>query len=91
MQNYVLSCCSTADLSHDHFASRDIHHICFHYYMDGVEYTDDLGKTMSSEDFYAATDACVVITSDGKTLVIGLGDATETRAFYESLMEKVGG
>lgn len=39
---------------------------------------------------YAATDACVVITSDGRILVIGLADEAETKAFYESLMEKVG-
>ena len=39
---------------------------------------------------YAATDACVVIRSDGKTLVIGLADAAETETLYESLMEKVG-
>ena len=39
---------------------------------------------------YAATDACVVIESDGRILVIGLADEAETKAFYESLMEKVG-
>ena len=39
---------------------------------------------------YTKTDACVVIRSDDKTLVIGLADAAETEALYESLMEKVG-
>ena len=39
---------------------------------------------------YAATDACVVIESDGRILVIGLADEAETKAFYESLTEKVG-
>ena len=73
MQNYVLSCCSTADLSHDHFASRDIHYICFHYYMDGVEYTDDLGKTMSSEDFYAAMQN----GADTKTSQVSAGEYAE--------------
>lgn len=40
---------------------------------------------------YTDSDACVVIRSSGKILVIGLSDAAETRSFYESLMEKVGG
>ena len=54
MANYILSCCSTADLSAEHFASRDIRYICFHYMLDGVTYDDDLGKSMSSEAFYQA-------------------------------------
>ena len=54
MANYVLSCCSTADLSKEHFQSRDIHYVCFHYAMNGKEYLDDLGESMSFEDFYKA-------------------------------------
>ncbi len=54
MQNFILSCCSTADLSADHFKARDINYICFHYALDDKEYLDDLGKTMSYEDFYKA-------------------------------------
>ncbi len=73
MQNYVLSCCSTADLSHEHFLSRDIHYICFHYYMDGVEYTDDLGKSMSFDDFYAAMQNGV----DTKTSQVSAGEYAE--------------
>ena len=54
MSNYVLSCCSTADLSEEHFQSRNIHYICFHYMLDGVTYDDDLGKSMPFDTFYHA-------------------------------------
>lgn len=52
MSNYILSCCSTADMSKEYFISRDIHYICFHYYLDGKEYFDDLGESMDIMDFY---------------------------------------
>ncbi len=54
MNKYILSCCSTADLPADHFAKRGISYACFHYELDGQEYLDDLGKTMSFEHFYKA-------------------------------------
>ncbi len=53
MRKFILSCCSTADLSAAHFADRDIHYICFHYFLNEVGYPDDLGQSMSFEDFYA--------------------------------------
>jgi len=54
MNNYILSCCSTADADDAFFTSRDIHYICFHFLLDGVEYPDDLGKTMPFDKFYEA-------------------------------------
>ena len=54
MSKYILSCCSTADLSEEHFHQRYIHYICFHYELDGVSYLDDLGKSIAFPDFYAA-------------------------------------
>lgn len=54
MSDYVLSCCSTADLSKEHFESRDISYICFHYTLDGVTYDDDLGQSMPFDKFYEA-------------------------------------
>ena len=54
MSDYVLSCCSTADLSEQHFLSRDIHYICFHFFLNGKPYADDLGKSISFPDFYKA-------------------------------------
>ena len=54
MSNYILSCCSTADLTEDHFKQRDIHYICFHFLLDGKQYDDDLGKSVSYDAFYKA-------------------------------------
>lgn len=50
---YVLSCGSTADLTHEHFESAGISFVPFHFAIDGQEYLDDLGKNISYEDFYA--------------------------------------
>ena len=52
MNDYILSCCSTADLSRQHFESRNIHYICFHYALGDEEYLDDLGESVPFEEFY---------------------------------------
>nr|MCR5100173.1 DegV family EDD domain-containing protein [Butyrivibrio sp.] len=54
MGEYVLSCCSTADLTKEYFENRNISYICFHYQLDGVDYMDDLGQSMSFPEFYKA-------------------------------------
>jgi len=52
MNGYVLSCCSTADLSRAHFEERNIRYICFHYALGDTEYPDDLGETVPFDEFY---------------------------------------
>lgn len=52
MSDFILSCCSTADLTKQHFEDRNIKYICFHYFLDGVHYTDDLGQTIPFNVFY---------------------------------------
>lgn len=54
MADYVISCCSTADLTKEHMEARDIKYACFHYELDGRQYLDDLGQSMSLPDFYKA-------------------------------------
>lgn len=54
MSEFVISCCSTADLTEEHFQKRGLSYICFHYELDGKEYTDDLGKSIPFDKFYAA-------------------------------------
>ena len=52
MSDYVISCCSTADLTKEHFEKRNISYICFHYELNGKEYADDLGQSMPFDQFY---------------------------------------
>ena len=52
MADYILATCSTADISPEHMKERNIEYVKFAYFMDGVEYADDLGQSMSFEEFY---------------------------------------
>ena len=54
MREYVISCCSTADLTEEHFKKRNLSYICFHYELDGKQYPDDLGKSIPFDQFYKA-------------------------------------
>lgn len=56
MEEYILSCCSTADLSKDYLEERKIKYVCFHYELDGKQYKDDFGESIPLEDFYRAMD-----------------------------------
>ena len=70
MSDYVLSCCSTADLTHEHFESRDIHYICFHYFLDDKEYPDDLGQSVPFDQFYDAMSK----GADTRTAQVSIGE-----------------
>ncbi len=52
MGDYVLSCCSTADMPSEYFKKRDIAYLCFHFYLDGKLYLDDLGESMKFSELY---------------------------------------
>ncbi|WP_294217089.1 DegV family protein [Pseudobutyrivibrio sp.] len=54
MGDYIISCCSTADVTKEYLQEKNIEYICFHYYLDGKEYKDDLFQSMSPQDFYQA-------------------------------------
>lgn len=81
MNQYVLSCCSTADLSKEHFTDRNISYICFHYELDGVEYSDDLGISMSFDKFYQAM-------RDGAETKTSQVNADEYEVYFEQILEK---
>jgi len=52
MSDYILSACSTADLSKEHFEARDIKYVCFHFSINGETMLDDLGQTIPFDKFY---------------------------------------
>ncbi len=52
MSDYVLSCCSTADLNAEHFEKRDIKLAYFHFEVDGKAYCDN--GEYPIDDFYKA-------------------------------------
>lgn len=81
MANYVLSCCSTADLSKEHFENRDIHYICFHYKLDGVDHPDDLGQTIPFEEFYKKMD-------EGADTVTSQVNVSEYVEYFSQFLEE---
>lgn len=80
-EKYILSCCSTADLSKEHFEKREIKYISFHYELDGKQYVDDLGQSMSFEKFYAAM-------ADGAATKTSQVNADEFEAFFEPFLKE---
>ena len=81
MADYILSCCSTADLTKEQFEERDIHYVCFHYAIDGQEYMDDLGVSMSFEEFYAR----MAKGADTRTSQVNI---SEYVTYFTQLLEK---
>ena len=77
---FILSCCSTVDLSAEKLESLGVSYVCFNYFLGGKEYSDDLGKTLSSKDFYAA----MVAGADTKTSQI---NAAEYEDYFTALLE----
>lgn len=50
--NFVVSCCSTVDISPELLSRKGIDYICFRYLIDDEEYYDDLGGSVSYSEFY---------------------------------------
>ena len=81
MNDYILSCCSTADLTAEHFTERDIHYIYFHYYLNDKPYPDDLGKTMPFDRFYQ-------MMADGAETRTSQVNASEFVTYFTPFLEQ---
>ena len=81
MTEFQLSCCSTADLTADELEARNVTWTPFQFTMNGTEYPDDLGRTLSFHDFYRALrEGAEVHTSQ-----VSIGQFTE---YFSALAEK---
>ena len=81
MSDYILSCCSTADISKEHFLKRDLHYLCFHYRLDGVDYPDDLGESVPLDEFYKRL-------SQGSTSTTSQINVSEYLDYFESFLKQ---
>lgn len=78
--SYIVSCCSTVDLKKEHLEKLNVSYICFHYFLDGKEYADDLGQTISFKEFYNK----LRNGADSKTSMISVGEYEE---YFTKLLE----
>ncbi len=81
MSEYIISCCSTADLSKEHLDRRNIRYLCFHYELDGKQYPDDLGQSMPIAQFYEA----MANGADTRTSQININEYLD---FFESVLKE---
>ena len=79
--SFVLSCCSTADLSLEHLQTRKIEYVPFHYYVNDEHKLDDLWQSMSPDDFYKA----MADGADTKTSQVNMEDFCE---YFRSLLQQ---
>ncbi len=81
MSDYIISCCSTADLSREHFEKRKINFICFHFMLDNMTYQDDLGKSIPFDQFYQKM-------ADGAMTKTSQVNAEEFTEYFRSFLEQ---
>ena len=81
MAEYILSCCSTADLSREHLMSRSIPYICFHFFLNDEEKIDDLGVTVPPKALFDAIRAGV----SARTAQV---NADEYEAFFRPFLQE---
>ena len=80
MNDYILSCCSTVDVTQEKLDALDIRMIPNQYTLDGVPYNDDLGKTMPYGEFYDRI-------RKGETGVTSLINTVDYVDYFASLLE----
>ena len=81
MAEYILSCCSTADLSREHLMSRSIPYVCFHFFLNDEEKIDDLGVTVPPKVLFDAIRAGV----SARTAQV---NADEYEAFFRPFLQE---
>ena len=76
MREYVVTCCSTADMSRTFMETNEVPFAMFHYQLDGKEYADDLGQSMPFDQFYKAM-------QDGASTKTSQVNADEFEEYFE--------
>ena len=81
MENFILSCFSTVDITKEHLIQKNLHYICFHFELDGKQYKDDFGESISFEELYGAMKQ----GADTKTTQL---NAAEFEEYFEPFLKQ---
>lgn len=81
MENFVLSCCSTADLTPERLRERNIPWVKYRFWLDETEYRDSMGEEMTPEELYAAI-------ASGKRIRTSQVSPGGYREFFENFLSQ---
>lgn len=81
MNDFILSCCSTADLSKERLDKRNIRYIYFHFFLGDKEHEDDLWQSMKPQDLYSR----MLAGESAKTSQVTVD---EYMTYFESLLNE---
>ena len=70
MEDYILSCCSSCDLSNEWIEKRNLHYVCHEVIVGDEVKKDDMGITFSPWDMYKL----MADGADTKTSMVSIGD-----------------
>lgn len=79
--SYIISTCTTADMTPEMFEKLDVRYIGFHFVVNGRSYTDDLYTAMSAKEFYGH----IRDGADTSTSQVSVGEYVDY--FREMLLE----
>jgi len=79
VNDYIISCCSVVDLTPEHLKKRNIEFTSLHYQMNGIDYADDMGQSVSSEDFYLSM-------KEGATVSTSQNNVDEYTQYFEQFL-----
>ncbi len=81
MKTYVITCCSTVDLTNEALQKLDVAYAPFHYYLDSTAFEDDLFTSLSPSSFYKAL-------TDGAEPKTAQVNTEEFGEFFKGFLDK---
>ena len=79
--SYIISTCTTADMTKEMFEKLDVRYIGFHFVVNGKSYTDDLYNEMSAKEFYGH----IRNGADTSTSQVSVGEYVD---YFRELLEE---
>ena len=79
--SYIISTCTTADMTKEMFDKLDVRYIGFHFVVNGKSYTDDLYNEMSAKEFYGH----IRNGADTSTSQVSVGEYVD---YFRELLEE---